>query len=164
MRSLSYGMTLLGGLVFFSLLPVCGHSEPASSVCPALPEQLSGNGVALYGAKAADTPGFVCAQVMNGLSEDLAIGGASLRLQKWTKEKWGHSGGFQDFLEPSPPGVMIGMALPLMMLPVGKHYTARLPRLGQPAPAGRYRVCFHSELVQPDGVQTTICSAEFTLP
>lgn len=123
-----------------------------------------GNAVALYVAKASDAPGFVCARVVNGLGDDLAVGDASLSLQKWAKEKWWRAGGFQDFVETSPKGVIVGMDLVLMTLPAGRSYTARLPRLGQPAPAGRYRVCFHSELVQPDRVQATVCSGEFTLP
>src|SRR5712691_2839540 len=165
MRYIPHAATLIGIIIFSSLLPVQGHPEPAPPPnCPVLPEQSPGNAVALYVAKTSDAPGFVCARVVNGLSDDLAVGGASLHLQKWAKEKWWCAGGFQDFVAPSPKGVIVGMDLVLMTLPAGTSYTARLPRLGQPAPAGRYRVCFHSELVQPDRVQATVCSGEFTLP
>ena len=154
-----------GMLAFVILLPVPGYAEPLPALnCSALPEHVAEHTVALYIVKPAETPGLVCAQIMNGLGQDLAVGGASLRLQKWAKTKWWRAGGFQDFTEPSPPGVMVGADLGLMMLPTGKSYTARLPRLGQPAPPGRYRVCFQSELVQADRVQATVCSAEFALP
>ena len=157
--------TISSFLLLTLLLPVEGRSEQASPTgCPLLPEQASGNAVALYVAKAPDTPGFVCVRAINGLSEDLAVGGNSLRLQRWEKEKWWRAGGFRDFVETPPPGLVIGTTLPLMNMPPGTSQAARLPRLGQPAPAGRYRVCFQSELVRPDRSQATLCSAEFTLP
>lgn len=165
MRNFHTRFTFIGVIAFSFLFPVQGHPEQAIPPnCPALPEQSTGNAVALYVAKASDTPGFLCARVVNGLGDDLAVGGAALRLQKWAKEQWWRAGGFQDVVETPPPGVIVGMDLVLMTLPAGRSYTERLPRLGQPAPAGRYRVCFHSELVQPDRVQATVCSAEFTLP
>ncbi len=72
------------------------------------------NAISLYVTKALDTPGVVCARVVNGLNHAFR--------------------------------------------------TERLPRSGQSAPPGRYRVCFSSESVPPEGLQATICSAEFTLP
>ncbi len=72
------------------------------------------NAISLYVTKALDTPGVVCARVVNGLNHAFR--------------------------------------------------TERLPRSGQSAPPGRYRLCFSSESVPPEGLQATICSEEFTLP
>jgi hypothetical protein len=155
----------LGIVLFvFLLLDEAKSEQLPPNGCPPLPEHASPNVVSLYVAKAIDVSGVVCARVINGFSEDLIVGGSSLRLERWQKEKWWRQGGFHPFAGTPPEDVIIGMTLVRTTMPAKGIRDERLPLLGSPAPAGRYRICFSYELLRQPSVQVTICSEEFVLP
>lgn len=158
----------VGGISLWLLfLPGKGESGSPSLPlpgCPPLPEQGPKNTVSLYVAKALDVAGVVCVRMINGFP--VGIGHKGFRLQRWeTGRLWGVWGkGFRDF-EPGQyraEGYIAPVGGGLLVDAEGVT-DWRLPRSGQPAPAGRYRVCLSYLLPDQEKYQE-VCSEEFLLP
>jgi hypothetical protein len=138
-RVLSGLLLALGGLSLILLSASSrGQEPPAHVTCPPLPEQGPANQVSIYVAKALDAPGVVCARVINGFSASIVGAVGYLRLQKWEE------GRFRDLEELLSGGAPILMTADRPAMPPGATIEHRLPLSGQPAPPGRYRVCFGS--------------------
>lgn len=125
-----------------------------------MPEQGRPNTVSLYVAKALDMPGIVCARVINGFDE--GIHSPKIRLQRWENGRLGGLWGKGQDLEtlPRSRGPEFSVGVGWLVRAVGDW---RLPRSGQPAPAGRYRVCL-SYLLPAQEKYQEVCSEEFLLP
>lgn len=128
-----------------------------SEHCPPLPERGPADVVSLYVEQALDVPGVVCARVINGFSSSIVGAGGYLRLEQW------EDGKFRDLDEILFGGAPMIIAADRPSMPAGAVIETRLPAYGQPAPPGRYRVCFryissgHTEIQQG-------CSTALTLP
>lgn len=146
------------------LLSTEGRSEHPPPSCSPLPEQGPTNTVSLYVAKALDAAGIVCVRVINGFNERIETRGTTL--QKWEDGKlWGLWGqGFQELKskQPSAGGILPGSIGSVLMPPL-RIADMRLPLSGQPAPPGRYQVCF-SYLPPDQEKYQEVCSEEFSLP
>jgi hypothetical protein len=147
-----------GLCLFLCLSPVRGRGEQLPPEgCPPLPEQGPANQVSVYVAQALYAPGAVCARVINGFSSSIVGAVGYLRLQKWEE------GRFRDLDEILSGGAPVLMTADRPAMPPGAIIEHRLPLYGQPAPPGRYRVCFGYIPPGQDDLQWT-CSEEFSLP
>ncbi len=149
----------IGGVsLLLCCTPVQGRGERMPSEhCPPLPERGPADVVSLYVEQALDVPGVVCARVINGFSSSIVGAGGYLRLEQW------EDGKFRDVDEILFGGAPMIIAADRPSMPAGAVIENRLPAYGQPAPPGRYRVCFryissgHTEIQQ-------VCSTALTLP
>lgn len=165
-RGVMYDLAIMVEVVclLLFLLPTWGRSEQTSlEGCPPLPEQGAVDIVVVHVAKALDVCGVVCARVINGISPWVSSGGFNPRLQKWEAGKWWRKGQFRDFGETKPGDIPMLVTLDLHRLEPGIVANQRLPFSGQPAPPGRYRVCFSYRL-RGQKQHREACSEEFTLP
>jgi hypothetical protein len=157
-----HDLTLIaGGLYLLLFSPVGARGEQTSPVgCPPLPERGPANAVSIYVAKALDVPGVVCARVINGFSSSIASG-LNLKLQKWQEGKGSRRGEFHDFRDPGSAPFLV--TANIMAMQPGVIVNQRLPYSGQPAPPGRYRVCF-SYIPPGQAESQPVCSVEFQVP
>jgi hypothetical protein len=116
--------------------------------------------VSLFVAKALDAPGVVCIRVINEYSVGIAT--KRLALQKW-EEGWVSGWWGREFrdVEPELPSAGAIMPVGTGFLP-GVIDTWR-PLSGQPAPPGKYRVCFSYRSPNQEKYQD-VCTEEFSLP
>jgi hypothetical protein len=131
--------------------------HPSYLGCLPLPETGPAGRVSVYVAKALDVPGVVCARVINGFSSSIVGAVGYLRLQKWEE------GRFRNLDEILSGGAPMIMTADRPAMPSGAVIDRRLPFSGQPAPPGRYRVCFGYIPPEQDQYQQ-VCSEEFSLP
>jgi hypothetical protein len=157
-----HDLILIGGGLYLLLFPAVGaRGEQTPPVgCPPLPERGPANAVSVYVAKALDVPGVVCARVINGFSASIASG-PILKLQQWQEGEGWKRGEFHDLRDPGSAPFLV--TANIMALQPGGIINQRLPYSGQPAPPGRYRVCFG---YIPPGLADSqqVCSEEFALP
>jgi hypothetical protein len=149
-------------------LPAMVRGEhPFSLGCPPLPESGPPGQVAIYVAKTQDPPGFVCVRVINGRSESIGHSAPPrVSLQRWEEGKPGQPGQFQDFpgAYSHPGGLDVQQLLVKWYSPPGMILDEQMPMF-QPAPPGRYRVCFtYSVIKQGEQSEHEVCSEEVTLP
>lgn len=153
---------IVGGLYLLLFSPVGARGEQTPPIgCPPLPERGPTNAVSVYVAKALDVPGVVCARVINGFSSPIASGLPNLKLQKWQEGKGGRRGEFHDFRDPGSAPFLV--TANIMAMQPGVIINQRFPYSGQPAPPGRYRVCF-GYLPAGQAESQQVCSEEFSLP
>lgn len=141
---------IIGGAMglFLLLLFIADKSRyPSPAGCPALPQWGPAGKVSLYVEKALDQPGIVCVRVINGLSDMIEIGPRNVWLEG----------------ENSPVGTMIAYPDRLLLMRTRGMFDYRLPQTRQPAPSGKYRVCFRSRTF-PNQDSHTAYSPEFSLP
>lgn len=164
-RSVSLTTALWGSVL--CLLPSLGGSEPPLSLgCPPLPELKSAGQVSVYAVPAQAKSGLVCVRVINGLSEMITHGLPVGQLQRWEEAK-GKPGRFRDYQDVYvlPDGTVVGVTLGGLFFPAGEYRDGILPLSGQPAPAGRYRVCFRYWVIRHgERSEQEACSEEFALP
>lgn len=130
-------------------------------LCPSLPAMGPANQVSVYVAKRLGQSGFVCARIINGLSTGVSYGLPTGRLQVWEEGEGGQQGQFQDF----KPDAAVEVALARFFVGPGEALDASLPHSLQPAPSGRYRVCFRYRFPTWQLYsQQEVCSEQFTLP
>ena len=158
------GVFLVGGL----LLPSMGKGDfPLYLTCPPLPESVAAGQVSLYVAKAQDPSGFVCVRVINGRSESIGHSDPPrVSLQRWEEGKPGQPGQFRDFPGAyiHPEGLDVQQGLVKWYSPPGAVLDEQTPMF-QPAPSGRYRVCFRYDVRgQEERGKQEVCSEEFSLP
>lgn len=132
----------------YSLYPGC-HPLPVLG-----PEQK----VSVYVAKAEDTPGFVCARVVNKLDEVIYNGPFWGELEQWKEGNWWRKGQFHRY----QPDLLVNVPSLMTRLKPGIPSDHYLPLSRLPAPPGQYRVCVHYETTSQ--AKHKVCSEEFMLP
>ena len=158
-----------GGTRVFHLTAVQPlESYPPYPDCPSLPARGPADTVAVYVAEAVERPGIVCVRIINGLNKAIYGGVILGRLQHWEDGWWWRQGRFRDYQDVSirPDGTGIGIPSLLRSLGAGEPSDERLPLSGQPAPAGRYRVCASYQdwtAGYGEASERETCSEEFTL-
>lgn len=167
-RGFSLALMLAGVSLGSLLLPGMGKgSFPAYLTCPPLPETGPAGQVSIYVVKTQDPPGFVCVRVINGRSESIGHGvPPSVSLQRWEEGKPGQLGQFRDFpgAYTHLGGLEVQQLLVKLYFPPGEVLDEPAPMF-QPAPPGRYRVCFRYDVRgQEEGGKQEVCSEEFSLP
>jgi hypothetical protein len=166
-HSASLAIMLCGGILCFFLRPSAGHGEsPSYPGCPSLPEQGLAGRVSVYAVPAQARSGLVCVRVINGLGKMLTYGLPVGRLQKWEEGEKGKLGQFRDYQDVTvlPDGTAVGVILGGLFFPAGEYRDGVLPLSGQPAPTGRYRVCFRYSVVEHGKrSEHEACSEEFSL-